>query len=123
MAWTLRQPSPLIFAIFTCLGLGMASPYIVMPLFPATLKLLPRPGNWLIHFERFMGFALLVSSLRNKGISQLVTKYKTFSPSQSIGQTKVRRSFWIILLTAFYFFVLLGRIPFEALVAAATPAA
>jgi len=25
----------------------------------------------------------------------------------------VKRSLWIILLTAFYFFVLLGRIPFE----------
>ena len=61
MAWTLRQPPVHIFAIFSCLGLGMASPYVVMSAFPSTLRWLPRPGNWLIHFERFMGFALLAT--------------------------------------------------------------
>ena len=61
MAWTLRQPPVNIFAIFSCLGLGMASPYVVMSAFPSTLRWLPRPGNWLIHFERFMGFALLAT--------------------------------------------------------------
>ncbi|UCG12269.1 MAG: thioredoxin family protein [Deltaproteobacteria bacterium] len=61
MAWTLRQSPLQIFAVFACLGLGMASPYVVMSLFPATLRWLPRPGAWLIHFERLMGFALLAS--------------------------------------------------------------
>ena len=61
MAWTLRQPPVHIFTIFSCLGLGMASPYVVMSVFPRTLTWLPRPGNWLIHFERFMGFALLAT--------------------------------------------------------------
>ena len=84
---------------------------------------MPRPGGWssapgliplfLCICTFFMGLGLLISSLRNKGISQLVTKYRAFSPSQSIIDTKVKRSLWIILLTAFYFFVLLGRIPFE----------
>ena len=84
---------------------------------------MPRPGGWssapgliplfLSACTFFMGLGLLISSIRDKGISQLVTKYRTFSPSQSISQTKVKRSLWIILLTAFYFFVLLGRIPFE----------
>jgi hypothetical protein len=72
---------------------------------------MPRPGGW----SSAPGLIPLFLSTCtfHKGISQLVTKYKTFSPSQSIGQTKVRRSLWIVLLTAFYFFVLLGRIPFE----------
>ncbi len=61
MAWTLRQPPVHIFTIFSCLGLGMASPYVIMSVFPGTLRWLPRPGNWLIHFERFMGFALLAT--------------------------------------------------------------
>ena len=61
MAWTLRQPPVQIFVVFSCLGLGMAFPYVVMSLHPAALKWLPRPGNWLIHFERFMGFALLAT--------------------------------------------------------------
>jgi thiol:disulfide interchange protein len=61
MAWTLRQPPVQIFVIFSCLGLGMAFPYVVMAFYPTALKWLPRPGTWLIHFERFMGFALLAT--------------------------------------------------------------
>jgi thiol:disulfide interchange protein DsbD len=61
MAWTLRQPPTQIFTVFSCLGLGMAAPYVVMSLFPNTLRWLPRPGNWLVHFERLMGFALLAT--------------------------------------------------------------
>ncbi len=61
MAWTLRQPPVQIFMVFSCLGVGMAFPYVVMSIYPAALRWLPRPGNWLIHFERFMGFALLAT--------------------------------------------------------------
>jgi len=61
MAWTLRQPPVQIFVVFACLGVGMAFPYVVMSIYPHTLRWLPRPGNWLIHFERFMGFALLAT--------------------------------------------------------------
>jgi thiol:disulfide interchange protein DsbD len=61
MAWTLRQPPLQIFTVFLCLGLGMAAPYMIMSLFPDTLRWLPRPGPWLIHFERLMGFALLTT--------------------------------------------------------------
>jgi thiol:disulfide interchange protein DsbD len=61
MAWTLRQPPVQIFAVFACLGLGMSFPYVVMSFYPAALRWLPRPGNWVIHFERFMGFALLAT--------------------------------------------------------------
>ncbi|MGD8774454.1 MAG: thioredoxin family protein [Syntrophobacterales bacterium] len=61
MAWTLRQPPVQIFAVFSCMGLGMASPYVVMSLFPGSLRWFPKPGPWLIHFERLMGFALLAT--------------------------------------------------------------
>jgi thiol:disulfide interchange protein len=61
MAWTLRQPPIQIFVVFSFLGLGMALPYVVMSFYPTALKWLPRPGTWLIHFERFMGFALLAT--------------------------------------------------------------
>jgi len=61
MAWTLRQSPPLIFIIFVCMGLGMAAPYIILAVSPAALRWLPRPGPWLIHFERLMGFALLAT--------------------------------------------------------------
>jgi thiol:disulfide interchange protein DsbD len=59
MAWTLRQPPLQIFTVFSCLGLGMAAPYVALTLFPASLGWIPKPGNWLIHFERLMGFVLM----------------------------------------------------------------
>jgi hypothetical protein len=84
---------------------------------------MPRPGGWssapgliplfLSTCTFFMGLGLLISSARKRGISQLGAKYRAFSPSQWLSSTKARRSLWIILLTAFYFLVLLGRIPFE----------
>ena len=61
MAWTLRQSPPLIFVIFAFMGLGMAAPYIILAISPTALRWLPRPGPWLIHFERLMGFALLAT--------------------------------------------------------------
>jgi len=61
MAWTLRQSPPLIFVIFASMGLGMAAPYIILAISPAALRWLPRPGLWLVHFERLMGFALLAT--------------------------------------------------------------
>jgi len=61
MAWTLQQSPPLIFVIFAVMGLGMAAPYIILAIYPAALGWLPRPGPWLIHFERLMGFALLAT--------------------------------------------------------------
>lgn len=61
MAWTLRQSPPLIFVIFASMGLGMAAPYIILAISPAALRWLPRPGPWLGHFERLMGFALLAT--------------------------------------------------------------
>ena len=84
---------------------------------------MPRPGGWssapgliplfLSTCTLFMGLGLLISSIRKRGISQLAAKYRTFSPSQWLSSTKGKRSLWIILLAAFYFLLLLGRIPFE----------
>lgn len=82
-----------------------------------------RPGGWssapgllplfLSTCTLFMGLGLLISSIRNQGVSQLITKYRGFSLSQYLNDIQTKRSLSIILLTGFYLFVLLGRIPFE----------
>jgi len=51
-----------ILAVFMCLGLGLASPYFLIALFPHAAGLLPRPGAWMVRLRQVMGFALLVAA-------------------------------------------------------------
>jgi len=58
LAWALIQPPDIIALVLSCIGLGMASPYLAMAVFPGLYRFLPRPGNWTLHLERILGFLL-----------------------------------------------------------------
>ena len=68
LAWTFNQPPSVIFIVFTSIGAGMALPYIVMSFRPGLVKVIPRPGNWMIYFETFMGFLLIFTVVYLLGI-------------------------------------------------------
>lgn len=57
--FTLSQPPLATYLIFGSVGLGMASPYLVIGAFPALVKWLPKPGAWMETFKQLMGFVLL----------------------------------------------------------------
>jgi len=57
--WATKQPAEMAVLAFVFMGLGMASPYIILGAKPNWLSFLPRPGPWMITFERIMGFLLL----------------------------------------------------------------
>ncbi|MGB9687955.1 protein-disulfide reductase DsbD family protein [Thermogutta sp.] len=59
LAWAFTQPPLTVFLVFMSVGLGMASPYLVVGLFPELIRFLPKPGPWMEVFERVMGFVLL----------------------------------------------------------------
>lgn len=59
LAWSVRQSPTVTYLIWTVMGLGMASPYLVFGLFPGMVKLLPKPGPWMIRFREFAGFVLM----------------------------------------------------------------
>jgi thiol:disulfide interchange protein DsbD len=59
LGWAVRQPPYLIYAVFTAMGLGMASPYLVIGAFPRLIRFLPKPGAWMETFKHLMGFVLL----------------------------------------------------------------
>jgi thiol:disulfide interchange protein DsbD len=63
IAYALSQPVPIIFAIYLAMGFGMAFPYVALALFPAWMKRLPRPGEWMNTFKEFMGFLLLATAV------------------------------------------------------------
>lgn len=44
--------------IFAALGLGLASPFLLLAVSPKLLSLLPKPGLWMDRFKHFMGFPL-----------------------------------------------------------------
>lgn len=57
--FTLKQTAPMIFLIFFFVGLGMASPYLLIGAFPRLVRFLPKPGAWMETFKQIMGFFLL----------------------------------------------------------------
>jgi len=57
--WATKQPPEIAILAFLVAGLGMASPYMLLGANPNWLNFLPKPGNWMITFERIMGFLLL----------------------------------------------------------------
>ncbi|MGQ9576108.1 MAG: protein-disulfide reductase DsbD family protein [Thermoguttaceae bacterium] len=59
LAWALGKPAAVVFAVFSSVGLGMASPYLLIGVFPKLVRLIPKPGPWMDTFKQLMGFVLL----------------------------------------------------------------
>lgn len=59
LAWAVAQPAAVAYASFACVGLGMASPYLVIGAFPRLIRFLPKPGAWMETLKHIMGFVLL----------------------------------------------------------------
>ncbi len=58
LAWTVTQPKPVVFAVFLALGIGMASPYILLAASERLSKIIPKPGAWMEDFKHILGFFL-----------------------------------------------------------------
>ncbi len=59
LGWAVKQPPAATLAVFTSLGIGMASPYLLIGIFPGLVRFLPKPGEWMETFKQLMGFVLL----------------------------------------------------------------
>lgn len=60
-----------------------------------------------------MALSLMISAIKNRGIPTLRKIFSEFSFSGFFGNTKTKRSLWIILFVSIYLLVLTGRVPFE----------
>ena len=58
LGFALTQPTIQTMLIFGTLGLGMATPYVVMSFSPPLLRLLPRPGAWMETVRQLLAFPL-----------------------------------------------------------------
>jgi suppressor for copper-sensitivity B len=63
IGFALAQPAPIVFAIFTAVGTGLALPYLALAAAPGTARLLPRPGPWMDTLRGALGFVLAGSAV------------------------------------------------------------
>lgn len=63
MGYALTQPPLFSVIFFTALGLGLASPYLILSFVPATRTLLPKPGAWMNSFKQFLAFPMFASAI------------------------------------------------------------
>jgi thiol:disulfide interchange protein DsbD len=54
-------PTVQALAVFACVGLGMALPYLLASAWPALARALPRPGVWMLHFKTLMAFPMFAT--------------------------------------------------------------
>ncbi|HHZ15489.1 MAG TPA: DUF255 domain-containing protein [Candidatus Cloacimonetes bacterium] len=59
LPFAFKLSSPLLMLFFLLIGLGFALPFILIGIFPAALKFIPKPGEWMNIFKEAMGFVLL----------------------------------------------------------------
>jgi thiol:disulfide interchange protein DsbD len=61
LGFAFAQSAAVIVAVFLTVGLGLASPYVLLCWNPAWLKFLPKPGAWMEKFKIAMGFPMLAT--------------------------------------------------------------
>ena len=61
LGFTLAQPAHVSLLVFTAVALGMAAPILLLSMFPAWLRYLPKPGMWMDTFKQFMAFPLFAT--------------------------------------------------------------
>jgi thiol:disulfide interchange protein DsbD len=62
LGFAVTRPPLEALAVFTALGMGMAWPYAALTASPRFLKLLPKPGPWMLTLKKVFGAALLATA-------------------------------------------------------------
>ncbi|MFL6519043.1 MAG: protein-disulfide reductase DsbD family protein [Chthoniobacterales bacterium] len=63
LGFAFTQSGWVILLMFLAIAAGMSSPYFLLSAQPAWLRLLPKPGPWMVHVKQLMGFLLLATLL------------------------------------------------------------
>jgi thiol:disulfide interchange protein DsbD len=63
LGFAFTQSGPIILLMFLAIAAGMSAPYLAVSAQPAWLRLLPKPGAWMLHVKHFMGFLMIATLL------------------------------------------------------------
>ncbi len=61
LGYALSQSAATTLAVFTALGLGMALPFLLLSVFPAWRRWLPKPGPWMVRMRQLLAFPLFAT--------------------------------------------------------------
>ena len=93
VAVSLAESNPLgSVALWAAMGLGFASPYLVIAFVPGATRFLPRPGDWMVRFKEFGGLLLIATAL---WLLQGVRPYELWFPVL-IGLFGLATGLWIV---------------------------
>lgn len=63
MGYALTQPPAAALSIFMALALGFAAPVVALSFAPGLLRLLPRPGRWMIVLKQAFAFPMFATAI------------------------------------------------------------
>lgn len=63
LGYAVTQPPAVALLVFGTLGLGLALPFLLIGLFPALGRLLPKPGAWMEGFKQLMAFPMFLTAV------------------------------------------------------------
>ncbi|BFM05401.1 protein-disulfide reductase DsbD family protein [Halioxenophilus aromaticivorans] len=58
LGFAITQPSAVALTVFAALGLGMATPFLLITLVPSASQLLPKPGAWMDTLKQALAFPM-----------------------------------------------------------------
>lgn len=63
LGYALTQTTPMAMAVFLALGLGFAAPFLLLSLWPAAIRALPRPGVWMLRLKHILAVPMYGAAL------------------------------------------------------------
>jgi thiol:disulfide interchange protein len=80
---------------FFIIGLGMATPYLVLSLFPKLTRLLPKPGAWMETLKQVMSFPLFAYAIYLLWVLYALVDEPTWLRDVSLGLILVALACWV----------------------------
>ncbi len=63
LGYAMVQPAWVSLAIFLALGAGLAAPFVLLAFSPPLLRLLPRPGPWMVRARQLLAFPMAATAI------------------------------------------------------------